>query len=243
MKDEAKRPMNACIDIGNSRVKLAFFVGREPKELQIFSHEENQQIQECLERNAPDRSILSSTADESFSIDLGQAGNVLYLKHDTPLPIEVEYEGKTLGLDRMADAVGAWALDAPATMAIDMGTCITYNVVEGNRFVGGSISPGLRMRLQAMHTFTGRLPLIEELNDVPRITKNTTDALVSGAHYGVLAELEAHLSSFYTQFPEGKCALTGGDSPRFAHSLKNPIFVDPLLTLRGLNEILLHYAD
>src|SRR3546814_6230649 len=83
---------------------------------------------------------------------------------------------ETLGADRLAAVIGAGSsqvLSQPIQAATSLsdtgsprlviaaGTCITYNFVNGrNQFLGGAISPGLHMRLQAMHTFTGKLPLI-----------------------------------------------------------------------------------
>ncbi|MBK6903040.1 MAG: type III pantothenate kinase [Saprospirales bacterium] len=67
-----------------------------------------------------------------------------------------------MGKDRLAAAVGAWSFFPGKTcLVIDAGTCITSDVLsEDGIFKGGNISPGIDMRLKAMHTFTARLPLV-----------------------------------------------------------------------------------
>ena len=65
-------------------------------------------------------------------------------------------------------------------LVVDLGTCITFDVVDSqNRYLGGNISPGLQMRLQALHQFTQALPLVslDEDNPVPVIGSNTLDAI------------------------------------------------------------------
>ena len=51
---------------------------------------------------------------------------------------------------------------------IDAGTCITFDLLLSNgHYLGGNISPGLDMRLRAMHEFTARLPLISAEGENP----------------------------------------------------------------------------
>ncbi len=70
---------------------------------------------------------------------------------------------ETLGADRLAGIVGASKLfPAKNVLVIDMGTCIKYDFLSQKReYAGGSISPGLNMRLKALHDYTERLPLLQ----------------------------------------------------------------------------------
>lgn len=96
------------------------------------------------------------------------------------------------------------------------------------------------MRLNAMHQFTGNLPLeaIEESTYYTGV--DTKTSLLSGAEAGMLAEIEGTLAYYKEQYDVQHCVLTGGDAPRFAKGLKNSIFADPHLILKGLNIVLLH---
>ena len=48
-------------------------------------------------------------------------------------------------------------------LVIDTGTCITYDFVDENdNYLGGAISPGLRLRYETLHQQTAKLPLLKK---------------------------------------------------------------------------------
>lgn len=139
---------------------------------------------------------------------------------------------EALGLDRIANAM---AVGAEGTWAvIDAGTCITCDLIDAGCFRGGSIAPGLAMRLQAMHTGTARLPLLrlEEAEDCALGT-STSGSMGCGALHGARLEVEGRIAAWKATFPGLRVALTGGDAERLALSPPVPIFADPMLTFRG----------
>ena len=80
------------------------------------------------------------------------------------LPIRIQYATpKTLGTDRIANAVGANALYPNRNiLSIMAGTCLVADFVnEKGEYLGGSIAPGVRMRFQALSQLTARLPFVE----------------------------------------------------------------------------------
>ena len=98
------------------------------------------------------------------------------------------------------------------------------------------------MRLEAMHTFTGRLPFVE----IPEQTRpegppvtgtSTAGSLLSGALAAGLLEAEGMIAYYQQNQPYFKVLLTGGDAPFFASRLKSQIFAVPELILSGLDEI------
>jgi type III pantothenate kinase len=131
-----------------------------------------------------------------------------------------------------------------AVMVIDAGTCMKYDVLLPEAvYTGGTIAPGIRMRLQAMHTFTDRLPLIELPDDIPldisTITGNSTYAsLLSGALEATCMEAEGMIRHYSLIFGNLTVLVTGGDGPFLASRLKNEIFAVPELVLDGLHVIL-----
>lgn len=235
--------MNAIIDIGNSRIKIGLFRHRLLVERLTFLHEQIDEVSALLAERKVTRLITSSTAEPSLMPQIEEDVEHIILSPETAVPITLDYHHGTLGMDRLADAVALVRLHSPTGLVIDMGTCVTYNILVEGVFIGGGISPGHRMRLKAMNAFTGRLPLVDSEGTPPILPDNTTDALRSGAFYGLAYEIEGHISAFRTIHPEGHVIMTGGDAERFASALKKTIFVDPLLTLRGLNEILLHHYE
>ena len=120
-----------------------------------------------------------------------------------------------------------------------MGTCITMNFVNNKGwFLGGNISPGIKMRLKAMHKFTANLPLAENVLNDEFIADTTVKALQNGAIKGTFREIDSFITETRNKFGEIKVILTGGDAFFFENWTKNMIFVAPNLVMEGLNEIL-----
>ncbi len=164
----------------------------------------------------------------------------------TQLPIELSYRTPhTLGRDRVAAMVGAQTLQPEATtLVIDAGTAITYDLLVGGRtFEGGNIAPGVEMRLQALHTFTKRLPLVEQEGELPLLGTDTPTAIRSGVLRGVIYEIEGYIDAITEKYPELLVFLTGGDAFLLAANVKRAIFADNNLVLKGLNRILEYNAE
>lgn len=184
--------------------------------------------------------------DPWLELVIRQHCTCLVLDHTTPLPIQNRYATpETLGKDRLACAVGAFHLfPGKAVLTIDAGTCIKYDVVDAAaNYHGGAISPGLTMRLKAMHNFTARLPLIEppaaELTlKLPVVGNDTAGSMLSGTYFGALNEVEGMIRQYEEQYPDLTVVMTGGDASFFELHLKRQIFARPNLVIEGLNTIL-----
>jgi type III pantothenate kinase len=232
--------VNLAIDIGNSRAKLAVFDGTSMQSvLTVESHIEST-VEDLRRKYAIKQCIISSVRSQSIAVnDEMQVFRVG--EDDLKLPMEIDYETiDTLGNDRVAAAVGAVAaFPGVATLVIDAGTCITYDVVNSaGTFLGGNIAPGLRMRLRSMHDQTGNLPLVEADKPKRVIGKSTREAMINGVALGIDFEIEGYQRSVSAQFGASVTVMTGGDAEYFAERSKTEIFVRPNLVLHGLNEIL-----
>ncbi len=167
--------------------------------------------------------------------------NVIELTHKTPIPLRLDYATPaTLGVDRIAAAVGAWSLAqcrGRDILVVDLGTAITYDLVTADaRFCGGNIAPGVYMRLRALNRFTARLPQIDpEEGAIPMWGYDTATALRSGAVNGVVAELEYYRS----HLPDDATAvLTGGSARQISGRLSFSHHVIDGLVSQGLNDII-----
>ena len=89
-----------------------------------------------------------------------------------------------------------------------------------------------------MYQQTENLPLVDLGDEVDLIGKNTIQCIQSGVINGVLLEIDGMINRYKSQFSDLKVLLTGGDFQLFDKGLKNSIFADPDLVLKGLNEIL-----
>ena len=167
---------------------------------------------------------------------------VLHVTGETPAPVKVAYRTPaTLGADRLAAVVGAVTL-VPQTdlMVIDAGTCITYDFVDAaGLYVGGNISPGVEMRLEALHARTARLPRIDvDGGEVPDLGYDTDTAIRAGVVRGIGYELQGCIRHHQKRFPNLKIFLTGGDRYAFSDALRRNILTDSHLVARGLNRLL-----
>ncbi|MFH1937467.1 MAG: type III pantothenate kinase, partial [Bacteroidota bacterium] len=146
----------------------------------------------------------------------------------------------TLGRDRLACAVAASRLfQGVPSLVINAGTCITYDLVTAqNEYLGGAIAPGLQMRLRAMHTFTRKLPLLE-LQEPGNLTGlDTRESMLSGAVYGVVAEVTGIIEQYRKSYPDLQVILSGGDMEYLDKLLKIRIFALSNIVMVGLKHIL-----
>lgn len=242
--------VNLAIDIGNSRSKFGLFEGRNLLEQKVFTNDDLEKNYELVLASNADAIIISSVnrkAENALRLDRLNTP-IVHLNHQLPLPFQMEYDTpETLGKDRMAAVAGAMSLfPKDDLLVIDAGSCITYDFLTAtHRYLGGAIAPGLQMRLKAMHEFTDALPLIQwEESSMPQVVGKTTIAsMLSGAVHGVIGEMNGFISSYKTQYSALKVVLSGGDANFFEKELKNGIFADPNLVLKGLNEILVYNRE
>ncbi len=240
---------NATLDIGNSRVKLARFSGGRLEDLHTFAVEPATwtTLVETLTNHPVQNFIYSTvgaTAPPARLLQLRRLvpGLVLELTETTPLPFQNDYTSPaTLGKDRLAALAGALAhYPGQACLVVDAGTCVTMDLLTADgRFIGGNISPGLQMRLRAMHEGTARLPLVEASGTLPDLLGTSTEgALRSGSIFGLQLEIEGLYARLRQKFGPLTLVLTGGDAPLLASLPETELFTLPNLVLDGLNEIL-----
>jgi type III pantothenate kinase len=194
-----------------------------------------------------EKSIISTTTTINKEIrkSIQIIPQNIYLNEDTPLPFINKYDTQnTLGKDRIALIAAAQQLfPKQNTLIIGCGTCITFNFINSkNQFLGGSIHPGLKMRLKAMNYFTKKLPLIEIQKSKNIIGKNTEENLIIGSSMATAKEIDAMIEAYKVKFPKLNIIITGGDADFLVSLLKNKIFAIPNLTLIGLNHILEYNA-
>ena len=131
-------------------------------------------------------------------------------------------------------------------LVIDVGTCITYDFIDENdNYLGGAISPGIRLRFESLHNYTAKLPLLKlevlsdensEIEKIPFIGNSTSEAINSGVINGVINEIEGFISQYEAVYPKFIIILTGGDTEFLAKRLKNTIFANSNFLLESLNQ-------
>ncbi|MDZ4708015.1 MAG: type III pantothenate kinase [Saprospiraceae bacterium] len=233
-----------CIDIGNSLEKLAVF---SPNRM-VFKLSKPaitlSQYKSVFKKYPIGFSILSQVKPVKLGVKnyLKKQSQYLEMSPELRLPVVNRYHTpSTLGKDRLAAVSGAVRLyPGNPLLVIGIGTCITYDFVRvDSTYVGGTISPGLDMRLKSMHQFTAGLPLVEINLKASWTGKTTRDAMQSGAFWGMFMELEGIITRYRKDNKGLRVVLSGGGADFYKNKLKKPIFAHPNLVLRGLKEILL----
>lgn len=239
--------MILTIDIGNSYTKIALFEGNALKERILVHKSESRRLWEIVDRKCVERIAISSVGRaDAIEKEAEESGlEIVRLTRETKLPFENGYSTpETLGLDRIAGMIGAWAkcLGERDFLVMDLGTCNTYDSVIEGKFVGGNIAPGIEMRLRAMHDYTAKLPMINisesgagELTGING--KSTREAMVCGAMLGMADEVNGHIRRFKQLAPNGLCILTGGYGELMVGKTDEPVEYDPMLVPEGLNFI------
>jgi type III pantothenate kinase len=220
--------MYLTLDIGNTRSKFARFDERGMLVDEGYG--------EALEDfKGIEAVVLANVTNKPAEIE-GLHCPVVMMNHRLKLPFTVGYKTpETLGADRLAAVVGAAYLAPDADfMVVDAGTCLKFEYLHDNNYLGGSIAPGLMMRYKALSAFTERLPEIEHRDFEPRLGDTTETAILSGVQQGFLLDVEGRIRQYLNQNPSGKVFLTGGDSAFLAERLKTKIFAEPLLLHYGL---------
>ena len=231
-----------CFDFGNTRLKYALFKDGKFAEAFVLPDDKESTINEILQLHQPNKTILSSVInhDPGLEKQLGAYSNFHKLSIDSKLPITSPV-GKphTIGADRLAMVVAAVDLfPNQHNLVVGLGSCITYNFVNKyHEFIGGSISPGMTMRFNALEHYTAKLPVVEADWNFPLLGYDTKTNIQSGVLIGMAKEIDGTIDSYADKYRNFNVHLTGGDIGFFGALLKNKIFADPYLIFKGLYAI------
>jgi type III pantothenate kinase len=159
------------------------------------------------------------------------------LKTGMPIRYDNPHE---VGADRLANAVAAYERVHDTVVVVDFGTAITYDVVSGaGEYLGGIITPGAEISIDALYDRAARLPKVELAPPRSLIGKNTVDAIRSGIVYGFASQVEGIVRRLRVELgPATHVIATGGLAGLLVPFIRETIDeVDDLLTLTGLRLI------
>ena len=229
------------IDLGNTRAKLGVYKDGSLIQTRILS---SLQLN-SLKKDYPNSKVAVSNVSKKEHIHLLKKNfrdDFFELTYSVRLPFEMCYDTPdTLGKDRISNAAALvdFSIDKPK-LCIDIGTCIKFDFVDqNNRYFGGSISPGLRLRLAALNQKTENLPNLDFKVPSNFIGANTNQSILSGVYFGMLNEIEGMIDMYLGKYPEMNIIITGGDAIHFDFNQKYSIFADENFTLKGIYQIYL----
>jgi type III pantothenate kinase len=235
--------MLLVIDVGNTQIKAAVFEQNTLLKKEIIAYEDWQISLKKVIKKFSEISILVVASvgklEKSDFLTLDSGLNVYFITRESKFPFNNLYASpSTLGIDRMILASGA-VLQFPKKnrLVIDAGTCITYDFIDSNdNYLGGAISPGIRLRYESLHNYTAKLPLLKKEKPIDIVGNSTTQSIHSGVINGVSFEIEGFINSVLDKNDNFIIILTGGDAVFLAERLKNTIFANPNFLLESLNQ-------
>ena len=193
-----------------------------------------------------EKSILSSTVPQLVEQWTEMAAR--YLGHRmlavgpsirTGMPIRID-NPREVGADRLVNAVAAYDRLGGPCIVVDFGTAITYDAVsEAGEYLGGIISPGAEISIEALSERAAKLPKVELAAPRSLIGKSTVDAIRSGIVYGFAGQVEGIVRRLREELgPDTPVIATGGLARAVVPFIHETIDeVDDLLTLTGLRLI------
>ena len=236
--------MILTIDVGNTNVKVAVFKQFNIIDTFVFQKNNFQNNFQIIFKKHPNhtKAVLVSVSmlEEMDSIWLKNQIEVFEIHSESVFPFKNKYSTPaSLGIDRMVLASGA-VLQYPNqhVLIVDAGTCVTYDFITNtNEYLGGAISPGLRMRYQALNDYTAKLPILESNSPENYIGNSTDQSIHSGVVNGLCYEIEGFISEFSVKKEQFTIILTGGDAIFLANRLKSTIFADENFLLKSLHQL------
>jgi len=146
---------------------------------------------------------------------------------------------REVGADRVVNALAAASLyDGPA-IVVDFGTATTFDVVSARgEYIGGAISPGIDISLEALGRRGAQLRKVELLRPRTVIAKNTVEALQSGMVFGFASQVDGIVARMIEELAAPAEAVhviaTGGLAPIVVEECRSFTDHQPWLTLLGL---------
>ena len=234
---------NLIVDEGNTLCKIAVLDKSEVLCEWSAGEFDMAKAAELVEQFSVDKAVVASTrggAEKICEQLRSKIDRVLHFSSQTEVPIEIEYSSRqTLGADRIAVAVGVVCeMGIRDALIVDMGSAITYDIVEDGVFKGGNISLGVAMRFKALNEFTASLPLCEATEPNNKFGQSTKEAIEQGVMQGILHEIEGYVERISAENNKKSIIFCGGDAESFVNRIKSAIFAPRKLMFTGLNRIL-----
>ena len=155
--------------------------------------------------------------------------------------LNIKYEDpKMVGADRIVNAVAAISKYNCPVIIIDFGTATTYCAVsKKGEYIGGAISPGMKISSEALFQKASKLPRVELVTPETVICKDTVSAMQAGIIYGYAGQVEKIVGLMKKELKdEGTLVIaTGGLANMISQETNAIVVIDPNLTLEGLRII------
>jgi type III pantothenate kinase len=252
------RSMLLVVDVGNTQTHFGTFAGTQLVEHWRFAtvrtstaDEIGAALRNLLELRGVGLADLTASIVSSTVPELGPEWGEMaerYLDHEmlvvgpgikTGMPLRYD-NPREIGADRLVNAVAAYDRVKDACIVVDFGTAITYDPVsKDGEYLGGIISPGVEISLEALYSRAAKLPKVDIAEPRQLIGKSTIEAIRSGIVYGFAGQVDGIVKRLRAELgQETETIATGGLAAHIVPFTETIDEVDEMLTLTGLR--LLH---
>ena len=141
-----------------------------------------------------------------------------------------------VGADRIVNAIAAYHRYQTSLIVIDFGTATTFDVIsEKGEYLGGAISPGIKIAAEALYHKASKLPRVEFTPPESVIGKNTDSSMKSGIIYGYGALVDGMVHRIKAELGTNPKVIATGGLARVIQTVSETIeSIEPNLTLEGL---------
>lgn len=247
--------MILVVDVGNTNITFGVYKGQNllatfhiTTKTPRTSDEYGVILLELLERKGVDVAELEGSIIASVVPDVMHSltGGIMRYTNTKPLivgpgvktGIKVLTENpRSIGADRMVDAVAAYEKYGGPVLVIDFGTATTYDyVTEKGEFAAGITAPGIRISLEALWKSAAKLPNVEIKKPKSILAQETITSMQAGLLYGQIGQTEYIVKKVKeeTGIADLKVVATGGLGRTIADETASIDIYDSALTMEGL---------
>ena len=238
--------MKLLIDLGNTRLKWAFWDGVEFRPGGAIAHAGERSLDfASLWKDilGVDTAWVASVAVPALDAQLTQSlrASGIHETHFVRSPAEAcgvrnaYAQPERLGVDRFLSLIAAHAQAREPTVIASCGTALTLDALAADgTHLGGLIAPAPELMRGALLGHTARLGELTS-GHIVELADNTVDAVESGCWLAASALIERFVARSAQGFGVAPAlVLSGGGAPRLAELIALPWRIDTELVLRGL---------
>lgn len=247
--------MFLAVDIGNTDTKIGVFEGTSLEARWAVHSDRNRSAEEYADAWAAMLAHLGFSGVETAVIGSVVplltpviAGALEQLCRHTPILIEPqEIPGITLrvdepsqvGVDRVANAIGARTIYGAPVIVADLGSTTNFDVVDRDGdLIGVLIALGMGATARALTSVAAQLPDIRIERPVSLVGTNTVEAIRSGVYWGHVHMVRGVIGQLQTELGgDFRVIGTGGLAPLLAEDVGMFDEVDVDVTLKGIAQI------
>ncbi|MSR36677.1 MAG: type III pantothenate kinase [Gemmatimonadetes bacterium] len=246
--------MQLVVDVGNTETVVGLIEGTTdlkahwrlstpvPRTVDEYRHLLGALLAES-DAGAPRAAIVGSVVPDATAVLVPTLealvdGPVLVVHPDSGLSIRLDVEEpRSVGADRVVNTLAARELYGRDTIAVDLGTATTFDLITADGvFMGGVIAPGVSAGLEWLGRRTAKLPRVDLVPPSATIGRRTETCIQSGVFYAAVDAVDGIVRRIIAEWgrPDPYVVATGGFATVIAPHCVTVQHIEPFLTLYGL---------